>query len=184
MRIIAGELRGRTLLSPKDRAIRPTADRAREALFNMLAHGEDAFEGCRFLDLFAGTGAVGFEAVSRGARHVLAVDDDPAAVRLVQENARKLGVAGRYTALRRDATRLGRADAPFDVAFLDPPYGEPLAAPALQALRGGGWLADGALVILELSAKERAETAHPGFAVERERRYGAGRFLFLREETA
>lgn len=184
MRIIAGELRGRTLLSPKDTAIRPTSDRAREALFNMLQHGDHPLEGARFLDLFAGTGAIGFEAISRGASHVQAIDNDAAAVRLIQENAHRLGVASRLTAVRRDATQLGTTDRPFDIVFVDPPYGEPLAVTALRALVRGGWLVNDALIILEQSSKGPVDRDIAGFTILRERRYGAGRFLFLQQEDA
>ena len=179
MRIIAGEFRGRRLLAPKGTAIRPTSDRAREALFDILEHGDPPVRGARFLDLFCGTGAVGLEALSRGADAVLLVDDQPEAVRLARANIERLGAPANVRLLVRDATRLGKARQPFDLIFLDPPYGSGLATAALDSLREGGWLAPEARVIVELAAGEPLEVP-PGYEIERERRYGAARFVFLR----
>jgi 16S rRNA (guanine966-N2)-methyltransferase len=134
MRVVGGRLRGRPLVGPKSNAIRPTADRLREALFNILLHGYgDPIAGARVLDLFAGTGALGIEAVSRGAEFALFVDDGAEARALLRENATALGLGGTTRIFRRDATKLGPAHplAPFALAFLDPPYGQNLAAPAL-----------------------------------------------------
>src|ERR1700726_4547853 len=143
MRIVGGRLRGRVLAAPKSQAVRPTADRLREALFNILAHAYgDPVTGARVLDLFAGTGALGLEALSRGAQFALFVDDGAEARALLRENVAALGLGGVTRIFRRDATKLGSAHPlePFALAFLDPPYGKDLAAQALAAARGGGWL--------------------------------------------
>ena len=178
MRIIAGTWRGRRLLTPTDRAIRPTSDRAREALFGILEHGVPALRGARFLDLFCGTGAVGLEAASRGAAEVLLVDDDAQALKLARANLERLGAPDNVRLVARHATRLGRAQQPYDIVFLDPPWRSGLATRALAALRDG-WLADGARLIVEADAREALHLP-PGFALEQERRYGAARFTFLR----
>jgi 16S rRNA (guanine966-N2)-methyltransferase len=156
MRIVGGRLRGRPLAGPKSLAIRPTADRLRESLFNILAHAYgDPVTGARVLDLFAGTGALGIEALSRGAAFALLVDDDAEARALIRENVTALGLGGVTRIFRRDATKLGSAHPiePFSLAFLDPPYGQGLAAAALGAARDGGWLAPGALLVVEEAAK-------------------------------
>ena len=141
MRIVAGRHRGRKLMAPPGLDTRPTSDRAREALFNILEHGEPPLEGCRFLDLFAGSGAVGLEAASRGAGRVLLVEKARAAQAAARANIAHLGEAERVTLRAGDATRLGRAAEPFDIVFLDPPYGSGLVATALAGLARGGWLA-------------------------------------------
>lgn len=182
MRIIAGTWRGRRLLTPADRAIRPTSDRAREALFSILEHGAPELRGARFLDLFCGTGAVGLEAASRGAAEVLLIDDDARALRLARANLEQFGAAERVRLAVRDATRLGLASQLYDLVFLDPPYRSGLAAPALAALREG-WLATGARIVVEVDAKETLAPA-PGYVLEQERRYGAARFVFLRPAAA
>src|SRR5437016_1351880 len=143
MRIVGGRLRGRTLAAPRSQAIRPTADRLRESLFNILVHGYgDPVTGARVLDLFAGTGALGIEALSRGAAFALFIDDGAQARALIRENVAALGLGGVSRIFRRDARRLGAAHpvAPFSLAFLDPPYGEGLAEQALASAREGGWL--------------------------------------------
>ena len=178
MRIIAGSWRGRPLLSPADGAIRPTGDRAREALFNILEHGQPSVRGARFLDLFCGTGAVGLEAASRGAAEVVLVDRDPAALALARANLARLGAPANVGLLAADAVRLGPARGAYDLAFLDPPYRSGLATPALAGLRGG-WLAPAARIVVELAAKDPLELPD-GYALEQERRYGAARFVFLR----
>ena len=178
MRIIAGELKGRRLLSPAGQAIRPTSDRAREALFNILEHGAPALRGARFLDLFCGTGAVGLEAHSRGAHEVMLVDHDRDALRLARANLERIGSPASVRLLARDATRLGPAPHPFDLAFLDPPYRSGLAGAALEDLLRGGWLDPEARVVLELAATEDLALPH-GFTLDRERRYGSAKFLFL-----
>ncbi len=179
MRIVAGRHRGRKLMAPPGLDTRPTSDRAREALFNILEHGEPPLEGCRFLDLFAGSGAVGLEAASRGAGQVLLVEKARAAQAAARANIAHLGEADRVTLRAGDATRLGRATEPFDLVFLDPPYGSGLAATALAALARGGWLAPEARIVVELGAAEPLPD-QPGFSVEDARRYGAARLVFLR----
>jgi 16S rRNA (guanine966-N2)-methyltransferase len=179
VRIIGGEFKGRRLQSPAGQAIRPTSDRAREALFNILEHGAPALRGARFLDLFCGTGAVGLEAHSRGAREVVLVDHDREAVRVARTNLERIGSPASVRLLARDATRLGPAPHPFDLAFLDPPYRSGLAGAALAGLLQDGWLGPDARVVVERAATE--ELALPdGYALERERRYGRAGFLFLR----
>jgi 16S rRNA (guanine966-N2)-methyltransferase len=179
MRIIAGKLRGRRLLAPKGDAIRPTSDRAREALFDILKHGAPRLRGARFLDLFCGTGAVGLEAHSRGAAEVLLIESDRAALKLAEANVVRLGSPPGVRLLARDATLLGPAPHPFDLVFLDPPYGSGLAAAALEALTANSWRGAGARIIVELAAKDGLELP-AGYALERERRYGRARFVFLR----
>jgi 16S rRNA (guanine966-N2)-methyltransferase len=181
MRVIAGQFRGRRLLSPQGEAIRPTGDRSREALFDILEHGEPRLRGARFLDLFCGTGAVGIEACSRGAALVLLIESDPEALRLARANLARIGTPPHARLMAGDAARLGLAPQRFDLVFLDPPYRSGLALQALAGLRGG-WLAPGARLVVELSAKETLE-AGAGFIVEQQRRYGAARFVFLRAQS-
>jgi 16S rRNA (guanine966-N2)-methyltransferase len=171
MRIVGGRLRGRALAAPKSQAVRPTADRLREALFNVLVHAYgDPVTGARVLDLFAGTGALGLEALSRGAAFALFVDEGAEARALIRENVAALGLGGVTRIFRRDATQLGAAHPiePFSLAFLDPPYGQGLAEQALASARAGGWLAPGALVVVEEAAK--AGFAAPAGFDELERR--------------
>lgn len=152
MRIVGGKFRGRTLKTPATQQIRPTTDRTREALFNILAHTHaDALDNTRVLDLFAGTGAVGFEALSRGAQFVLFVEQSAEGRGLLRSNMDNLGVQGQTKVFRRDATSLGSAGTmqPFQFVFADPPYGKGLGERALQSAAKGGWLTPGALVVLE-----------------------------------
>jgi 16S rRNA (guanine966-N2)-methyltransferase len=182
MRIVGGRFRGRALQAPKTQAIRPTADRLREALFNILVHAYgDPVTGARVLDLFAGTGALGLEALSRGARFALFVDDRAEARALLRANVEALGVGGATKIYRRDATRLGSPTPiePFTLAFLDPPYGEGLAERALVSARDGGWLVAGAFVIVE-EAADAGFTPSPGFVEEERRDYDDTQFIFLR----
>jgi 16S rRNA (guanine966-N2)-methyltransferase len=179
MRIIAGKLKGRRLLTPQGQAIRPTSDRAREALFDILEHGQPSLRGASFLELFCGTGAIGLEAHSRGAAEVVLVESDPAAFRLAEANIARLGAPAGVRLLARDATALGPAPHPFDLVFLDPPYSSGLAAPALHGTIRNGWLAEGARIIVELAARD--DLAPPsGFALDDQRRYGSAKFMFLR----
>ena len=175
MRVVAGTLRGRALATPADQRIRPTSDRVREAVFNILAHGIDGFaiDGARVLDLFAGTGALGIEALSRGARSCVFVEEDPEARGLIRRNVEAFGLTGITRIYRRDATDLGPSGnrEPFTLAFLDPPYGQGLGERALVSAASGGWLAADAIVVLE----ERAGTviAWPeGFALLDQRTWG------------
>ena len=152
MRIVGGRLRGRALAAPKSQGIRPTADRLRESLFNILMHAyADPINGARVLDLFAGTGALGIEAISRGAAFALFVDDGAEARALLRQNVEALSLAAVARIFRRDATKLGPAHPlePFSLAFLDPPYGKGLAEKALASARDGGWLTNDALVVVE-----------------------------------
>lgn len=174
MRIIGGRYRGKRLISPADRSIRPTSERAREALFNILDHA-DLVEGKRFLDLFCGTGAVGLEAFSRGAGEVWLIDEDTT---LASANVGALGKPPTVRIARRQALRLGAPPCRFDVVFADPPYRSGLADPVLHTL-GGGWLAPDALVVVELAAKEALDLP-PGLVLEQDRPYGAARLAFLR----
>src|SRR5437588_397603 len=149
MRVVGGRLKGRNLVSPSSREIRPTADRLRESVFNILVHAYgNPFQGARVLDLFAGTGALGIEAISRGAAFALFVDNGAEARALLRNNVEALGLGGVTKVYRRDASDLGPAHPvePFSLVFLDPPYRMKLADPALQSLVAGGWLADDALV--------------------------------------
>ncbi len=182
MRVVGGRLRGRGLAAPKGDAIRPTSDRTRESLFNILAHAYgDPVAGARVLDLFAGTGALGIEALSRGAAFALFIDDDAEARALIRQNidARGLGAATRV--FRRDATRLGPVHPlePFGLVFLDPPYRKGLAERALASLREGGWLAHDALVVVE-EAADAGFAAPEGFAELERRTYDDTVIAFLR----
>lgn len=173
MRIIAGRFRGRALAAvgkgDAGAHLRPTTDRVRESLFSVLSH-LGVLDGARVLDLFAGTGALGLEALSRGAAQVTFVDDGRAAAALIRRNVELTKSAADTTLIRRDATRLGGCPgATFDLVFLDPPYGRGLGQKALVAARDGGWIAPGALVVWE----ESTEMVPPeGFALEDRRRYG------------
>jgi len=182
MRIVGGRLRSRALVAPKSQAIRPTSDRLRETLFNILEHAYgDLVAGARVLDLFAGTGALGLEALSRGADFVLFVDDGAEARAILRENIATLGLGGVTRIFRRDATKLGAAHPvePFSLVFADPPYGKGLAERALVSALAGGWLAPGALIVVEEAAQSKF-VAPPGF-IELERRpYDSTELIFLR----
>lgn len=176
MRIIGGQFSGRTIISPDGRATRPTADRTRESLFNILAHRDDfSFEGARVIDLFAGSGALGLEAMSRGAGWCLFVETEAAARGAIRDNIEALGLFGSTRLHRRSAATLGPKPAgvgpPFTLAFLDPPYRKDLATPALATLKSGGWLAEGALVVVE-QAKDETPVAVEGFIEDDRRIYG------------
>ncbi|HLI22271.1 MAG TPA: 16S rRNA (guanine(966)-N(2))-methyltransferase RsmD [Stellaceae bacterium] len=183
MRIIAGKHRGRALIAPAGRAVRPTSDRAREAVFDILAHGrfaeQDACMDAMVLDAFAGTGAFGLEALSRGARHASFIEQDRAARAALQQNIAALGETAHAALLMGDATRPPRATGACSLIFLDPPYGEDFAAPALTALATAGWIAKGALAVVEIAAKKDLDEIE-GFTRLDERRYGAAKFVFLR----
>jgi len=182
MRIVGGRFGGRVLLAPKSQAIRPTADRLRESLFNILVHAYgDPVAGARVLDLFAGTGALGLEALSRGAAFTLFVDDGAEARALIRGNVDALGLGGATKIYRRDATKLGATgpNGVFSLAFLDPPYGRMLAEPALVSAREGGWLAPGAVVVVE-EAADAHFVAPAGFAELERRDYGDTRLIVLR----
>lgn len=173
MRIIAGRFRGTALANvgkgDAGAHLRPTSDRVRESLFSMLTH-HDVITGARVLDLFAGTGALGLEALSRGAREVCFVENGRVGQRLISENIAKLRVEDEVTLMRNDATRLGPwPNAPFDLIFLDPPYGKGMGQKALAAARTGGWLAPGAMIVWEESAPMQPPE---GFSRIDTRKYG------------
>ncbi|MDC3401576.1 16S rRNA (guanine(966)-N(2))-methyltransferase RsmD [Alphaproteobacteria bacterium] len=185
MRIVGGKFRGRPLETPKDQGIRPTSDRIREALFSIIGSKID-IENTRVLDLFAGTGALGIEALSRGAAFCLFVETQGAARALIRTNSEKFGVMGHSKIYRRDATTLGprptSAGPEFDIVFADPPYGCGLAEPALKDLLTGNWLSPEALVIVEESAK--SEIILPDrFEKIDERQYGESQIIFLQTRT-
>ncbi len=180
MRIVGGRLKGRALKSPGSDAIRPTSDRLRETVFNILAHTYGNFvAGARVIDLFAGTGAMAIEALSRGAAFALLVDQGAQACAIIRANLAALDLGGAAHILRRDARKLGAAPAgeSFSLAFLDPPYGKGLVPPTLKVLRDGGWLGSGALAVIEERAE--AEVALPdGFILRETRRFGVTQVVF------
>ncbi len=182
MRIVAGRYKGRSLTGPSSMAVRPTSDRLRESIFNVLMHGhDDPIEDARVLDLFAGTGAMGLEALSRGASYALFVDDSAEGRGLVRANVDALGLAGVTKVFRRDATKLGPAhpNKPFSLVFCDPPYGKGLAEPALASALAGGWLTEDALIVVEETAA--AAFALPdGFEELDRRTYGDTQVVFAR----
>lgn len=193
IKIIGGKHRGRSLATPEGLTTRPTSNRARESMFNILAHanwqdadgngGTSPLVDARVLDAFAGSGALGLEALSRGAAHATFLDNDATSIKLIGENVRKLGEAGAAKVVRADATRppplrnSGREGC--DLVFLDPPYRSGLAAPALTALAEAGWLNKGAIATVELAATEDL-IVPPGFEAIDERRYGAAKIVIVR----
>jgi 16S rRNA (guanine966-N2)-methyltransferase len=185
LRIVSGEFRGKALVAPAGQATRPTSDRARESIFNILEHApwSAGVRDARVIDLFAGSGALGFEALSRGAAFCLFVETDEAARGAIRDNVDALGLFGRTRVHRRDATDLGQrpgADGPaFDLAFLDPPYAKGLGETALAKLAAGAWLAAGATVVFERGVSEPAFSV-AGFEPLDARDYGAARVHFLR----
>lgn len=183
MRVVGGSLRGRTLASPKSDAVRPTSDRARESIFNIIEHGaaENDMTHVRVIDLFAGTGALGIEALSRGARFCLFVEQAPASRALIRTNIETFGLTGVSKIFRRDAADLGPIGTlePFDLAFLDPPYGQNLGVAGLVTLRDGGWLKQNATVILEEYVKSEIADVR-GFEGLDVRTYGDTQVRFFR----
>ena len=188
MRIVGGSHRGRRLIAPPGDAVRPTSDRAREALFDILSHGRLAEDGIPFadatvLDAFAGTGALGLEALSRGAAEAVFIERDRDALAILRRNIEALGETARARILPGDAIRPPRGEIACAIAFLDPPYASGLAGPALAALTAAGWLAPDGLAVIETAAREKL--APPaGFTLVDERVYGAARLVFLRRERA
>lgn len=192
MRIIGGRFRGTRLSAPGLAAghghLRPTGDRVRESVFNLLAHGgygEPAPpEGRRVLDLFAGTGALGLEALSRRARFAVFVEDHPASRALIRENVERLRLTGQTKLWRRDATKLGPCRGePYDLVFADPPYGRELGPAALASAREGGWIAPGSVIVLETGAEEETP-ALPGLTLADDRTYGETRVLIFTDNSA
>ena len=185
MRIVAGSLKGRSIVAPEGQGTRPTSDRARQAIFNVLEHAawSEPLDGMRVIDLYAGSGALGFEALSRGAAFALFVETDDEARGAIRENADVYGLMGRTRVHRRSAVDLGPRPGPiaeaFDLAFLDPPYGKGLGEQTLAKLLEGLWLKPGALVVFERGSDE-PEIDTPGYERLDARDYGAARVLFLR----
>ncbi|HVU19159.1 MAG TPA: 16S rRNA (guanine(966)-N(2))-methyltransferase RsmD [Rhizomicrobium sp.] len=185
MRITGGQFRGRSLTAPPDARVRPTSDKVRQAVFNILQHNDFgvgfALEGARVCDLFAGTGALGLEALSHGASFALLVDDSAESRGLIRSNVEALQLTGATKIWRRDATDLGPMAAgsggPFELAFLDPPYRKDLAPRALAALRDGGWLTPNAVIVCE-TAEDETIPAVESFHLESERTYGDTRVRF------
>lgn len=180
MRIIAGRFRGAKLQSPEGEDTRPTADRAREALFNLLVHGKFAhlLKGGRIADVFAGTGSIGLEALSRGAAEAVFVEKHKPALAALKANIDKCRARDNCSIVARDATAPGRAASPCDIVFLDAPYRQNLSEPALLALLDNGWLAEGGLVIVQTDPKE-SFTPPETLTVVDERKYGAARLYFM-----
>ena len=189
MRIVAGSLKGRAILAPEGQNTRPTSDRARQAIFNVLEHaswGESLHEA-RVMDIYAGSGALGFEALSRGAAFALFVEIDDGARGVIRENMDAYGLFGRGRVHRRSATDLGprpgSVGEAFDIAFLDPPYAKGLGEQTLERLREGQWLKPGAIVVFERGSDE-PDIDTPGYERLDARDYGAARVLFLRVSEA
>ena len=183
MRVIAGAWRGKRLVAPSGTATRPTADRARQTVFDVLWHarwaGRGMIEGARVLDAFAGSGAMGIEALSRGATEATFLETDPGALTAIRTNLRACRAEERGHTLRADATAPPSAPAPCGLVFLDPPYGKGLVTAALGALEGAGWIGRNAVVVAELAAGE--EFACPeGYTIEDARVIGAARTVMLR----
>jgi 16S rRNA (guanine966-N2)-methyltransferase len=185
MRIIAGTLKGRAIRTPEGRNTRPTSDRARESLFNVLAHAEWApgLDGARIIDAFAGSGALGFEAMSRGGAFCLFVETDASARGCIRDNVEAFQLFGNTRIHRRSATDLGLKPAglgaPFDLVFMDPPYAQGLVPLALEQLVNGQWLSPDALIVAEVGSDEPALEV-PGWTALDERTWGAARVYFLR----
>jgi 16S rRNA (guanine966-N2)-methyltransferase len=184
MRIVGGDLRGRSLAAPRGDAIRPTSDRTRESVFNVLAHRHpERLSGARVLDLFAGTGALGLEALSRGAGFAMFVEEGVEGRGLIRTNVEAFGLTGRTKIFRRDATRLGDAGTiqPFGLLFADPPYGKGLGERALASALAGGWLTDDAICVIEEAASAPFGPV-PGLVVDDERGYGETVVRFLKRD--
>jgi len=185
MRITAGEYKGRNLVAPRDATIRPTSDKVRQAIFNLVEHHPQlkdfSLAGGRVIDLFAGTGALGLEALSRGASYCLFVDNSAEGRALIRQNIENLGLTGKTKIWRRDAAQLGRLDTlnPFGLGFLDPPYRQQLIEPALTSLRDGGWLVPAAVIAAEM---DESETLAPvsGYGIIDHRCYGGTAVTLLR----
>ena len=189
MRIVGGKYRGRRIEAPPGQDVRPTSDRAREALFNILIHGHlsadgtSPLPGARVLDAFAGSGALGLEALSRGAGHALFIESDAKACAAIRANAKALGETVNATVISGDATKPPPCPgAPCSIVFLDPPYGRDLAAAALAALAARGWIANGAVCIVELAINDGI-TLPLGFTLIDDRRYGKARLLVVKHQS-
>ncbi len=183
MRIVAGRYRGKLLTAPEGEGVRPTSDRARESLFNILVHRypphDFALSGARVLDLCAGTGALGLEALSRGAAHATFVERAPAALAALSANIRALKAEAVSTVLKTDATRLPRASVPCSLVFLDPPYADGIAPAVLASAIAAQWLRDGAVAVVETAATD-SPVWPEGFVLDDRRAYGKAALFFLR----
>ncbi len=186
MRIVGGSARGKKLNLPEDKRIRPTADRTREALFNILGHGSEFRTdhgplplNARVMDAFCGTGALGLEALSRGATEVIFMDNHSGSLKLARQNVNALGFNRQTSLMPQDATTCRKGGPPVDLLLMDPPYNMDLAAPALQNLRDTNWITSGTITVVELAAKE-AFNVPDGFDILDERKYGAARLVFLK----
>jgi len=188
MRIDSGAHKGKKLVVPEGRDVRPTADRARQAIFNMLVHGENVVRDARVLDAFAGSGALGLEALSRGAVSLVAFDSDPASLKAIRANVAGCREEMRTTVQATDATKppaaRGFGDrAPADLIFLDPPYGKDLVSISLAALEKQGWIADGAVIVAEMDRRDAFDPP-AGYALITDRAYGKARIVILSRENA
>ncbi len=184
MRIVAGRFRGRRLAAPPGLAVRPTGERTREALFDVLSRGTDgarALDGQLVLDAFAGSGALGLEALSRGARQVSFMESQAAALAVLRDNLRQLGAEEACQVLKADVLRPPKAAALVDLVLMDPPYNQGMAEPALTALHAAGWIGPDTLTIVELMAKEPFDPPK-GFALSDQRKYGKARLVFLTKD--
>jgi 16S rRNA (guanine966-N2)-methyltransferase len=183
MRIVGGKFRGREIQGPTALSTRPTSDRVRESIFNILAHGINDFtlEDARVMDLFAGTGALGLEAISRGAKFCLFVEEDASARGVIRNNTDACGVIGQCKIWRRDATDLGPSapQSPYNLIFIDPPYDKNLGEKALKSLVNGGWLAAGAIIVLEEAEKATLEDQN-GLTKIDQRTYGDTQVIIFR----
>ena len=186
MRIVAGRFKGRHLHAPSESEIRPTSDRVRESIFNIILHGLKGWKGslhdAAVIDVFAGTGSLGLETLSRGAAHATFIDNSPASLAITKKNAAHLGIWRNITLLKLDATHLAppplAAKAPCSLAFLDAPYYMELTQPALSNLRHQGWLANNALVVVETAANENLVFG-PNFSALEKRTFGVAKVVFL-----
>lgn len=183
MRIVAGTYRGRRLQAPEGRDVRPTSDRTREAVFSKLSHGWEpddfTLRGARVLDAFAGTGALGLEALSRGAERVTFMDASRDSLVVLHHNVETLGAQRHVSIVRGDATRPPPAPEPCALVLMDPPYADALETPALAALAAMGWIAEGAVIVVELP-RTRDIVVPEGFVLEETRTYGRAQVTYLR----
>ena len=178
LRIIAGQLKGRSIDAPAGPQIRPTSDRLRERIFSIVQSRRGSFEGLKVADVFAGTGAMGIEAVSRGAAKAWFVEKHKGSLELLKGNVEKVGIAGQARVITADARRLPKADEPFNILFLDPPYGCGLAEPTLKSLVESGWIGEESLTVLEVATDDSIDLPE-GFLVVDERQQGKSRVIFL-----
>lgn len=184
MRVIAGTHKGRRLCTPKGKETRPTSDRLRESVFNILAHRwPDHLVGAMVADIFAGSGAMGIEALSRGAKYAVFVEKHTAGRDLISRNLQTMGLAGKAQVIEGDARKLPQLEVAFDLVLMDPPYRRGLGEAALEALQQAGWLRQGTLVVLEASADENLDIP-PGYKVRDRRAQGDSQVIFLLAEDA